>query len=110
MADMEQIENLRAMLAERIPPGGSEADTLFASSELERILNTNGGNLERAAYDGWRIKAAEFANLVSVTDGAASREFSDLHKNALEMVKTYMRSSAGPTEGRTRVGRIRRAT
>ena len=105
VAPPEQITALRALLGEQIPEGGTEADTLFSDELLSSWLLVN-PDIERAAYDGWRAKAAEMANLVNVTDGAAVREFSDLHEHALNMVRLYQRSSAGPTEGRTRVGRI----
>lgn len=104
-ANPEQVTNLRAMLGESIPEGGSESDTLFTEDQIRSWIDSN-PDLERAAYEGWRIKAAQYANLVNVTDGASSREFSDLLKNATEMVKMFAKSSAGPTEGRTRVGRI----
>lgn len=104
-ATPEEITELRGMLGERIPENGTASDTLFDDAQISRWITAN-PSLERAAYDGWRAKAAELANLVSVTDGAASREFSDLLKNAQAMVSMYQRSSDGPTEGRTRIGRI----
>lgn len=106
---VSDAERLRALLGEQIPEGGSATDTLFSDAEIVDLLETE-GSVERAALGGWRVKAAHFANLVNVTEGNASREMSDLLKNAQEMIKLYTRSSTGPTEGRTRVGRIRRAT
>lgn len=103
----EHVEALRSMIAEEIPAGGSELeDTLFTNDRLKLLIEGAGGSLERAAYDAWREKAGKYAGLVSVTEGAASREMTELYSNALEMVKLYSRSSAGPTEGRARVGRI----
>jgi len=107
MATDEEVANLRLLLGERIPAGGTETDTMFSDQELE-VLIDGSPSLEVASYEGWRMKAANFANLVNVTDGAASREFSDLLDNALNMVKLYSRSSSGPTEGRTRIGKIKR--
>jgi hypothetical protein len=109
MATAEEITSLRYLLGEAIPAGGTEADTLFTDAQLTVWID-EGPTLERAAFEGWRSKAAQFANLVTVTDGAASREFSDLLENARAMVTMYQRSSAGPTEGRARVGRIVRGT
>lgn len=105
MATAEEITSLRYLLGEAIPEDGTEADTLFTDAQLAIWIDAS-PTLERAAYDGWRSKAAQFANLVTVTDGAASREFSDLLENARAMITLYQRSSAGPTEGRARVGRI----
>ena len=98
---------LRGLLAEVIPPGGSANETLFSDEDIEDLLEQTGGNLDRAAYEGWRRKAAEYADLVNVTEGNSSREMSDLHEHALEMIAYYGRSRFGPTEGRTRIGRIK---
>jgi len=104
-ATPEQITQLRLLIGEPIPTGGSEDDTLFTDLQVRSWIDSN-PDMERAAYDGWRAKAAQFANLVNVTDGASSREFGDLLDNARAMVTMYSRSSTGPTEGRARVGRI----
>lgn len=105
IATPELVEELRLKLGEAIPTGGVEGDTLFTDQQLKKLIEA-APFLDRAAYEGWRIKAANYANLVNVTDGAASREFSDLLDNARQMVSSYDRSQAGPTAGRTRVGRI----
>lgn len=105
MATPSQVADLRGMLGESLL-GVTEADTLFTNQRLNEMIESASGNLERAAFDGWREKAAMLANLVTVTEGAASREMTELHDKALEMVKLYARSSTGPTEGRTRIGRI----
>lgn len=110
MAPPSAMKQLRKLLGEDVPEGGTSEDTLFSDEEIQLLLDNNPGNLERAAYDGWKSKAAYFANLVDVTDGNASRAMSDLMDHADKMVKIYQRSSAGPTEGRTRIGRIRRTT
>lgn len=99
-------DKLRAMLGERIPKGGTFDDTLFTDQQILDLIEDAGDNLERAAFEGWRIKLAEFANLVDVTDATAQRKMSDLSENAEAMVKVYQRASGGNTEGRTRVGRI----
>lgn len=111
---MTTAEKLRSLLGETIPDGGSDADTLFTDAEIDQFLAdapvTPEGdvNVERAAYEGWRVKAARLSSLVDTTEGNAQRKFSQLLDNAMEMVKHYSRSSGGPTEGRTRIGRISR--
>ena len=99
-------EKLRALLGEKIPEGGTFHDTLFTDLQIQELVQEANGDIERAAYEGWRIKLAEFANLVDVTDATAQRKMSDLRNNAEGMVKLYQRASGGNTEGRTRVGRI----
>lgn len=101
----EKITEVREMIGETIPPGGSDVNTMFTDERVTAWINGS-SSLEGAALRGWRAKAAEFSNLVNVTDGAASREMSDLLKNALEMVKQYNGLSRGPAFGRTRVGKI----
>ena len=101
------IARLRAQLGEDIPVGGDEQDTLFTDREIQDFLDST-PTFDRAGYEGWRVKAARLSNLVDTTEGNMSKKYSQLLAHALEMTKTYQRSSGGPTEGRTRVGRIRR--
>ena len=100
-------ERLRQLLGEDVPPQGDASDTLFTDEEVEDLL-ARFGDMERAAYEGWRVKAARLSSLVDNTEGNVQRKFSQLLDNANSMVKLYLRSSSGPTEGRTRVGHIRR--
>lgn len=102
-------QRLRALLGEDIPANGAATDTLFTDEEILDFLDQTTGNVERAAYEGWRVKAARLANLVDTTEGNSQKKFSQLLDNANDMIKLYLRSSSGPTEGRTRIGRARRA-
>jgi|SRR5882672_424352 len=105
---VSDVDRLRALIGEKIPDGGEETDTQFSNVEMENLLLDSGYHLERAAFEGWRLKAAIYADLVNVTEGNASRQMSDLHKHALDMVKAYSVTSSVLTQGRTRIGRIRR--
>lgn len=100
-------DHLRQLLGESIPDGSSDSDTLFSTEEIRSLLDDQ-GDIERAAYEGWRVKAARLASLVDTTEGNSQKKFSQAHAAALEMIKSYARSSSGSTEGRTRVGRITR--
>jgi hypothetical protein len=102
---LTDAERLRSMLSDTDPD-----DPILSDEQISDLLTLSENNLERAAFDGWRIKAAYYANLVDVTEGNASRAMSDLQDHALQMMKTYERSRGGPTEGRTRIGRIVRST
>lgn len=109
MADYSEAHvQLRQFLGEQIPEGGSDKDTDFRDQEIEDLLTNNGGSARRAAYDGWRIKAARYAELVDVTEGNASRKMSQLHKQALDTARTFLRSTNTAVEGRSRIGTIRR--
>lgn len=105
MSTAEQISDLRVMLGETIAEGETEAETLFTDAQLTRWIEGT-DNLEAAAAKGWQGKMANFANLVDVTDGAASRALSDLMENAKAMVAMYTKLSRGPVAGRARVGKI----
>lgn len=102
-----QNEKLRQLLGEDVPTNGTEYDTLFTDEEIVDLLESSPG-VERAAYEGWRVKAARLSNLVDTTEGNSQKKFSQLLDNANDMIKIYLRSSSGSTEGRTRVGRARR--
>jgi hypothetical protein len=108
MATPEAILELRENLGETIPEGGSEGDTLFTDERLGYYIDVN-PDLDRATLQGWRAKVAALSNLVDTTEGNSQKKFSQLRSAALDMVKLYSRSSGGPTEGRTRIGRISRA-
>jgi hypothetical protein len=100
-------QKLRQLLGETIPTDGDESDTLFSNEEIEEFLAAQ-ENIERSAYEGWRVKAAKLSNLVDTTEGNSQKKFSQALSNALDMVKIYAKSSSGSTEGRTRIGRIKR--
>lgn len=100
------MDLLRLYIDDVMPVDGS--DPMFSEAELQLVLDQANGNPERAAVEAWRWKAAKYAALVDVTEGNASRAMSDLQGHALNMVKHFSNSSAGPTEGRTRIGSIRR--
>lgn len=107
---MADSDRLRLMLAETIPDDGTDEDTLFTHAEISQFLLDGNNDLERAAFEGWRAKAAKYADLVDVSEGNAARAMSDLHGHAMTMAKYYEKSRPGSTEGRTRVGRVRRGT
>lgn len=96
-------ENLRAVLGERIPALGTEADTMFTDAELLDLLAIYG---EDAEIEGWRRKAAEFASLVDTTEGTSKRAMSDLHSQALAQIKALQAGNAG--KAGTRLYKLRR--
>lgn len=100
-------DRLRICLNESYGEDGDEADTRFTDEQILDFLNQAGGDNNRAAVIGWTAKAAIYADLITVNEGNALRQMSDLHNHALAMIKQY----AGVPQlvkGRTRVGRIRR--
>jgi hypothetical protein len=95
----ELVAELRLLLGE---PDAS--DSLFTDDQLSEWLVAE-PNMNYAAYHGWLVKAAHFANLVTSIDGSTTRMFSDLLANANEMVDRY-RVLATNRSMRARVGRI----
>jgi hypothetical protein len=97
-------ERLRALLSDE------DADNYVVSDDQITDLLSESSDVERAALGGWRIKAAYYSKLVDITEGNASRKMSQLFDHATDMVKLYSGSRTGPTEGRTRIGKIVRGT
>lgn len=106
MTQYDDIAALREKLGESIPDGGSAADTMFTDEQVLRWIDAS-SSTNSAILQGWHAKLANLSNLVNVTDGAASRELSDLFAHAQAMVKLYSGIvTDGPTAGRTRIGKI----
>ena len=99
-------ERVRSRLGERIPEGGSEADTLFTNQEIQDLLD--GRSIEEAVLEGWKTKAGLLSDLVDTAEGTSKRAMSDLHANALRMVAS-METSLGLGTRRTRLHRLGRA-
>jgi hypothetical protein len=100
------MDLLRLYIDDIVPTDGTDPE--FSDAELQSVLDTAMGNPERAAVEAWRWRAAKASSLVDVTEGNASRAMSDMQEHALNMVKHFEASRQGPTEGRTRIGSIRR--
>jgi hypothetical protein len=100
------LEILRRYIDDEMPTDGT--DPTFTDEELNDALSRSNNDPERAAVEGWRWKAARYTKLVDVTEGNASRAMSDMLGHALDMINHFERSRGGPTEGRTRIGTIRR--
>lgn len=95
IATPEIITELRELLDEEIPAGGSEADTAFLDSRLITILDA-APNLHAAAAEGWRRKAAKIqkhiGSLSSYKTGDEQYEYVNLTtalNAAMSMVKMY---------------------
>jgi hypothetical protein len=83
---MTESERLRAFLGESIPAGGSASDTLFTSDQIDDLLDRH-GSPEVARREGWELKAAALATLVTTVEGSSQRKMSDAHKAAVRQVQ-----------------------
>lgn len=108
MSLQDEIDELRENLAEVIPEGGEDTDTLFTNAKLTKWLES-GISLNQASLRGWQAKLGHYAGLVDVADGASSRKMGDLFDHAERMIKMYTGLVKGPTAGRSRVGKIVRS-
>jgi len=96
----EAREELRELLDEVIPEGGTEGDTRFTDEQLDRLLK-RANNIYAAAAEGWTRKAAMFQReLGQVQSYMVGQERYDLAKAselleyALKMAETYSRMAA----------------
>lgn len=102
---MTTIAEVRELLNEDIPAGGTEADTLFTDAQIQGWIDAT-SDTDSAVVIGWRAKAAKYADLVDTSEGTSKRAMSDLHEHALAMLKAYTDAGAGGTGGRTRQHKI----
>lgn len=111
MADQETAlqKALRGLIGETIPAGGDASESMVDAEQLQTWINAAGENLNKAALMGWQFKLAHWANLVTVVDGAASRQFSDLMDHAERMIGFYTDLTSGTSRKQTRVGKIVRS-
>ncbi len=99
-------ERLRKLLGEEIPDGGSETDTLFSDEQITDLLTRNGG-VEESLGEGWAMKAAALATLVTTVEGSSTRKLSDAYDHALAQVKLYTDGGTSVvSSGRAKLGRI----
>ena len=96
----ELREELRELLDEVIPEGGTESDTRFTDAQLDRILS-KARNIYAAAAEGWTRKAAmlqrELGQIEQYSVGSENYKIVNLTtaiNAALNMAKTYREMAA----------------
>lgn len=100
---MTTIAEVRALLNESIPSGGTEADTLFTDAQVQGWIDAT-SDTDAAVAVGWATKAGMYADLVDTQEGTSKRAMSDLSDHALAMAKFY---GAGGSDGTGSSGRTR---
>lgn len=82
---------------ERIPDGGSDADTRFTDADVDELLS-EAANIYGAAAAGWTIKAGMFQRELGQIESYAvgqerydMRKLQDMVNYALKMAETYSR-------------------
>ena len=88
---------LRKLLDERIPEGGSDADTRFTDADIDELL-IDATNVYEAAAAGWTLKAGMFQRELGQIESYAvgqerydMRKLQDMVNYALKMAETYSR-------------------
>lgn len=91
---MTTIAEVRELLGETIPAGGTEADTLFTDAQIQGWIDAT-SDTDSAVVVGWRAKAAKYADLVDTAEGTSKRSLSDLLDHALKMIDLYGGGNGG---------------
>jgi hypothetical protein len=92
---MNDHDRLRQYLNEEVPPGGSDADTLFTNAQIDDMLAMRPAGARRdiglwaAAAEGWERKASKYVDLVNNQTGGTQRQLSDLHEHATKQADRY---------------------
>jgi len=86
---------LRELLDEAVPSGGTDADTRFSNEQIDALL-TNANDINEAAANGWTRKAlramSERGGLQESQAGEEKHKFIDLEKyreHCLAMAKMF---------------------
>ncbi len=91
---LSTVPQLRILINERIPSGGTEADTRFTDNELALILVRCNYNIYAASAEGWYVKAGMFSMMIDVDESGSNRNLSDIFKHALSMGDRYRKAGA----------------
>lgn len=89
MADQMSVALFRTKLGERVPPGGSENDTLFTDNVLQEMLDRAGDNEYRALADAWGTKAGLLAEMIDTDETGSTRKYSQLYAHAFKQWQNY---------------------
>lgn len=91
----ELRKELRELLDEEIPSGGSEGDTRFTNTQIDKLIQS-ASCIEEAAAEGWKRKAlramSERGGLQESQAGDEKHKFIDLEKyrdHCLAMTKMF---------------------
>jgi hypothetical protein len=108
----ELVARLRRFLGEKIPPGGTEADTRFEDNELEDLLEES-QTIYGAASLGWTEKAGmfqeEMGSVEETSTGSERYRFIQLKDRlayAQTMAQDYRRRELEELDGQSKGGYI----
>ncbi len=103
MATVEQIAALRRMTDE------PDSD-VYSDLDFQSIIDQAEEDMDLAAADIWRQKAARFSTLTDVSESGSSRKMSQLHGAALTQAKFYEDRANPAPVAEVQRSRVRSAT
>lgn len=77
---------------------GEDDSTKYTNADLDIFISDAGGDINLAASVIWAEKAADYADLVNISEAGSSRSNSDLFKHAADQ-RDHFRSIADATSG-----------
>lgn len=80
------VLRLRAKVGDRFQ---DNAQPFFMNSELEMLLDVNDHNIDRAAFEGWQIKYAAYAEFHDIDESGTIRKLSQKAKQAREALSFF---------------------
>lgn len=103
---LTQRERLRMYLADPLNSDGVDDYSFFKNDEIDDLLVQAEQSLFLAAYLGWAIKAAKYAELVDVMESGSQRNLSQKHRQAILQMKWFFDVAERDTATRDSVGRV----
>jgi len=103
MSDVSAADLVRLQCGESIPPGGSDADTMFTDDQIQTFLTMNNNSVNASTANAWRVKAAWFASQVDVVEGNSQRKMSQAYTQANSQAKYW----ANQPDNNAYIGRSR---
>jgi hypothetical protein len=103
-------DQLRLFLGERVPTGGTAADTFFSDDEIQMLLDSQPYGVNGAAVMGWAAKAGEWARLIDMNESGGVRNLSQRYRQAMTQLNYFqgrveqdiaVNTSAGRVVGRS---------
>lgn len=83
MASQADIDTVRFNTSEQ-----PKEESAYSDEYIGGLVDNYGVDVASATI--WHQKASDYAELVDVSEAGSSHKFSDLHKNALTMARSYL--------------------
>lgn len=88
------VTRVRLALGERIPVGGTEADTRFMDADIINAMSYNDSDFNKTMAELWLAKGGLWAELVDIAESGTDRSLSQMQRAALAQAKLYIEKVA----------------